>query len=197
MRRAGCFEVLYGLETISPRMQRRMSKYVEGMDAGRVLSLYRATAEAGLGLHVNLIAGFPGDTPRESAETVEFTVETLKDLDNATFTLNRFTLFPGTPVMKDSASFGVVPTIGPGDMPACYEYTVVPELQQDAAAVEHAIPALRARLLAGLGWDRLGAGPGAGAAVGLYFDSGHGALLKQQERNVFANPLRGVPEVSP
>jgi hypothetical protein len=69
MRRAGCFEALYGLETVSPRMQRRMSKYVEGLDAGRVRSLYRATAEAGLGLHVNLIAQRSRPKPSNSRST--------------------------------------------------------------------------------------------------------------------------------
>ena len=190
MRRAGCYEVLYGLESISPRMQTRMCKYARGIEADRIREIFRAMHEAGIGMHVNLLAGFPGDTPDEVHQSAEFTVEALRGLQRGTFTLNRFALFPDTPVMKEPDAFGVVSIAGSGDMPSRYEYRLDPELEADTAAVDRELPALRERLLSGLGWRTLGTGPGPETAISLYFDSGHGSIFKKQQNDAFAALIR-------
>ncbi|MHB1954781.1 MAG: B12-binding domain-containing radical SAM protein [Sulfobacillus sp.] len=193
MRASGCFEILFGLESISPRMQKKMDKFVEGLDGQFVKRLFHAMNELGIGLHVNLIAGFPGDTPREATDTVEFVIDALSKIKGATFLLNRFELFPETPIMDDPCAFGVIPLVGAGDMTSSYPYTVVPEYYADALAVDRMIPGLRERLLTGLGWRTFGACHRADTALSLYFGSGHGAVFKTLDRNVFANPLMPDP----
>ena len=191
MRAAGCYEVLFGLESISPRIQKLMDKFVPGLDGPRVRDILRSADRAGIAVHVNLIAGFPGDTPQEAAESVDFTIETLRDLDGATFILNQFDLFPETPIYADPRSFGIASVVGKGDMPMNYRYELVPELQPDGEAIAQLIPSLQTRLLIELGWDGLSHGPGPQTAWALYFLSGHGSLLKRRRRdNPFANPLR-------
>jgi len=190
MHRAGCYEVLYGLESISPRMQTRMRKAARPVEADRVREIFRAMHEAGIGMHVNLLAGFPGDTPDEVRQSAEFTIEALRGLERGTFTLNRFALFPDTPVMKEPEAFGVTSIAGSGDMPSRYEYRLDPELEADTAAVDRQLPALRERLFAELEWRTLGTGPGAKTAVSLYFDSGHGSIFKKQPRDAFAALIR-------
>jgi hypothetical protein len=188
MRQAGCFEVLFGLETVSPRMQKRMDKFVEGLSRERIKDIFDQAAAAGIGVHVNLIAGFPGDTPAETAASVDFLIEALAPLAHATFALNEFALFPKTPVMQNP-DFGIEPIAPLGDMPARYDFWCAPGLAANHREIKQQVPLLRQRLARGLGWDCLGEGPGADAARWLYFASGHGALFKQQLNGIFANPL--------
>ncbi len=195
MRAAGCYEVLFGLESISPRMQKLMGKFVEGLDSCRVRGIFSATSAAGLGMHVNLIGGFPGDTPHDLEESVDFLVESLGSARNATFHLNRFELFPGSPILRDAQAFGVTPITCDGDMPDHFDYQIAPELADDAMNVRRLIPLARRRLQTELGWTRWGSGPAVDTALYFYFVSGHGAIFKSQPENVFSNPFQAGNEV--
>jgi hypothetical protein len=169
------------LESISPRTLRRMDKYVEGLDAPVIATLFR--------LHVNLIAAFPGETLAELIESVAFLSQCLAVLTGATCQFNKFTLFAAAPIMRDPAEFGVLPVPAPGDMPTHYCYQVPFDRVANAIAIERQLPELRARLHAALGWNRFDDGPGPAAAIELYFGTGHSAIIKALARNPFANPL--------
>jgi radical SAM superfamily enzyme YgiQ (UPF0313 family) len=186
MRQAGCCEVLYGLESISPRMQERMCKCAKALTPEQVGELLHDMSEVGLGMHVNLLGCFPGDTPQEVAHTVDFLVKKLQKADRTTFTLNRFALFPGTAVSQNAADFGVTVHEPNGDIPSRLEYSLLPDLQADSDAIDRMLPEMRERLLGGLGWRGLGSNAAAEAAISLYFDSGHGTLFKKQPEDPFA-----------
>jgi len=173
MREAGCCDVLFGLESISPRMLRRMNKYVEGLDAQTIARIFADADAAGISIHVNLIAGFPGETPEEAVASVDFLVSALKPLSDSTFHLNEFALFHGTPVAQDPEAFGIQRKDVDGDLPWAYPYDFAPDYRTNGEAVLRLIPGLRARLSKGLGWDRYGTSRGAEAAIRLYFLSGH------------------------
>ena len=99
---------------------------------------------------------------------MEFVVETLRRMDNATYLLNRFALFPGTPILKTPAKFGVIAELPKGDMPSRYGYTLVPEYQDTAETIDVHLPGLHHRLSEGLGWNRLAqdrSGPGISDSV--------------------------------
>jgi hypothetical protein len=195
MRAAGCCEVLFGLESISPRMQRRMDKYVDGLDREAIAAIFQAANTAEIGIHVNLIIGFPGDSPEEAIASVEFLMRALAKVRDATFVLNRFVLFPGTPVINNPAAFGITPLPASGDMVWLHPYRVAPEFEANALILDRMLPALRARLLTGLGWDQwFGNGPGPQAARELYSLSGHGVIFKATPRNPFTNPPFLGPE---
>ncbi|HEX6540274.1 MAG TPA: radical SAM protein [Ktedonobacterales bacterium] len=189
MRAAGCYDVLFGLETTSLRMLRRMGKYTEGLDGEAIQGIVEAAKAAGIALHINLIGGFPGDTPSEVTASVDFVIRCLRTTCGATYTLNRFTLFPSTPVMNNPATYGIEPVTCATDMPASYPYRVAPELRADAIAVDRLLPSLAYRLRQELGWTRFGNRPGVQAAIQLYFTSGHSAIFKTRSANAFANPL--------
>ncbi len=189
MRAAGCYEVFWGLESISPRVLRLMGKEVPGLDRDSIGRILRRANEAGLGLHVSLMAGFPGDTPGEAAESVEFVIEALRGLSNATFNLNRFMLLDGSPIMADPGRFGVTPEPATGDMPFRHAYRLVAGLADDADRIDQLLPSLQRRLHDGLGWDRFGDGPGAALARDLHFFFGHGSIFKQSGDHAFVNPL--------
>ena len=48
MKQAGCYEVLFGLESISPRIQKRMDKYTEGLDKERIRQILWDLNAAGI-----------------------------------------------------------------------------------------------------------------------------------------------------
>ena len=146
MRDAGCYEVLYGLESISPRMQRRMCKYPQPLPPEEIRQVFNAMRDVGLGTHVNLLVNFPGDTPQEMWDSVEFTVETLKDMARATFTLNRFVLFPGTTVAKQPSDFSATVEPLEGDIPGPMDYRLTLEATADEEKIDRALPAAKQRL---------------------------------------------------
>ena len=139
-----------------------MRKCTAGVPPDRVRDILQAMNELGLGVHVNLLAAFPGDTPRELNEQIEFCLDALRDMRRATFTLNRFVLFPGTPVANQPGEFGVVLDGAAGDMPSHYDYHLTPQLQADETAVDGLVAAGQERLFTELGWRNLGTGPGRG-----------------------------------
>jgi len=191
LARSGCYEVLYGLESISPRVQKLMSKHTRGLDAAAIKRIFLSMGRAGVGTHVNLIGGHPGDAVVDVEETVDFLLDVLPSVDSTTYVLNQFALFPDTPILLEPGRYGIVPAAG-GDMASSYAFTVAggARAEAEAEAVLAALPRLRKKLHDGLGWDRFGRGAGAEAAMDLYFGSGQGAVMKAGGLNPFANPLR-------
>jgi hypothetical protein len=196
IRAAGCYEVLFGLESTAPRVQKLMDKYVDGLDIKRINEIFHSMDASGIGLHINLIGGFPGETVDELNQSVDFLIESFKDLKGATFLLNQFALFPNTFIINNPQVFGIVPIVGSGDMPASYGYHVGTEGSEEACNINQTVDSLRKKLLSALGWNRFGSGPGPESAISLYFGSGHGSIFKTQEINPFANPLCDTTKVN-
>lgn len=198
MREAGCYEILFGLESASARMLKLMEKHDKGLDLGFVRSLWRQCDAAGIGMHITMIAGFPGDTAADSALTADFVSEALRGLRHATFKLNYFSLFPDTPVFNAPERYGVLLADGGGDMPMSYPYALTPELTGPMREVEELYPDLVARLYDRLGWTeflrRHGGGDAVDASLHLYFHTGHGTFFKTDGREVFGDPLVGAGE---
>ena len=69
MARGGCRMLLFGLESASPPVMRRMAKGTEVAEVGRILD---QSAEAGIWNHVFFFFGFPGETLEQAQETVNF-----------------------------------------------------------------------------------------------------------------------------
>ena len=65
MAEAGCFSVLFGVESLNPEALRRASKQLDPTTVGPAI---RAAREAGLEVIASLMIGLPGDTP-EGFET--------------------------------------------------------------------------------------------------------------------------------
>jgi hypothetical protein len=86
-----------------------MDKHVPGLAADGVRARLRAASAAGIGVHVNLIAGFPGETLDELLETVGFVGDTLADLANVAMVSNTIDDFPEpeTPVKIVIRRFGI------------------------------------------------------------------------------------------
>src|SRR6185437_5390174 len=96
--KAGCKEIQYGLETTSPRMLKLMDKHVEGIDEPRIAQAFRDMAAVGIGVHVNLIGGFPGDSLADTEGSVDFIRREFANLRSASYFISAFTLLPDTPI---------------------------------------------------------------------------------------------------
>lgn len=185
---AGCYEILFGLETTSSDLQRRMDKYVEGLDSAAIARILDDMAALGVGVHINLISGFPGESLAEAEATVDFAIDRLRRHRNATWLLNRFTLFPATPMAAAPSDFGIARVEARGDMPTTLDFALDPPTHARTAPVGHHYAALHRRLAEGLGWggalrERVGR-----EVMALYFGSGHSAVFK----TLAVNPLDPV-----
>jgi anaerobic magnesium-protoporphyrin IX monomethyl ester cyclase len=90
MARGGCRMLLFGLETASEPIMRRMAKGTQREHISRIL---RESAEAGIWNHVFFFFGFPGETIDHAQETVNFVYEHKRAVHSASpgaFLLERY-----------------------------------------------------------------------------------------------------------
>ena len=187
--KSGCYEILYGLETTSNRILKLMDKYVEGIDEPEIGEVFRAMEAAGIGIHVNLIGGYPGDTVAETRKSVDFLIREFSRRRGGTFVLNKFTALVETPIVQQPEKFGLARIRESGDIAQSYEFELSSDIRVSTTEVFDEIPKLQKRLNDELGWSSLGPGPEGSLALELYFGSGHGAIFKSRPNNPFANPL--------
>lgn len=89
MRKAGCWQVLFGLESGDPRMLKILNK---GSSVEQNTQAVQWALEAGLGVRGDFIIGTPGETMESLENTLAFTKRIR--LDYAHF--NKFVPYPGT-----------------------------------------------------------------------------------------------------
>ena len=99
MKRAGCWQISYGVESGSWEILKRIKKAATPQMQARAL---RLTAAAGIKSNAYIIIGFPGET----AETLRETEEFLKSVPIDTLRLTYFTPFPNTDITGDLALDG-------------------------------------------------------------------------------------------
>lgn len=99
MKAAGCWQVLYGLESGDDRMLKLLGKGNAVEDNRKAV---RWAKEAGLEVRGDFIVGTPGETMESLERTLKFTLES--GLDYAHF--NKFTPFPGTELCRRLAAEG-------------------------------------------------------------------------------------------
>ena len=191
LAKSGCYEILFGLETTSPRVLKMMDKYVEGLDEPYIQAIFKAMSEEGIGIHANLIGGYPGDTLTETERSVEFLISTFSQLQGCTYALNGFQLLADTPIANTPEQFGIAKVLSAGDVAQSYEFELRFEIDRTTKEVLSAIPSLQEKLDSALGWTNISSDPGAQMALKLYFGSGHGSIFKARaSENPFANPLQ-------
>ena len=180
---AGCAEILFGLESTSDRVLGLMDKRSPGLTMREVVRIVSDMDAAGIGAHANLIVGFPGDTADEAGASVAFLADALAPLRNATYTINPFALFPGTPVAQEAPRFGIELLPTTDDIPFELPYRPTTLETERSEAVREMQPSYEDWLADRLGWRRRGEAGHAGAAQELYFGSGHGLVLKTTDGN--------------
>ena len=131
-----------------------------------------------LALICALMAAFPGDTLAECERTVRLVTEVLGGDALTTALLNRFALFPGTPIAREPERWGVDVVDPAGDMSQELAFRLRGEDARAEAAIVEALPALRRELYDGLGQPGAHGAPAERLAHAMITGSGHGAILK-------------------
>tara|TARA_Y100000310_G_scaffold339426_1_gene432033 strand:- start:335 stop:1777 length:1443 start_codon:yes stop_codon:yes gene_type:complete len=99
MKEAGCWQVLYGLESGDERIMKLLKKGTTVEDNERAVEL---THKVGLSVRADFIIGTPGETYESARKTVDFAKR--MNMDFAHF--NKFTPYPGTEIYNNLIEHG-------------------------------------------------------------------------------------------
>ena len=99
MKRAGCWQISYGLESGNQQILNRIKKGITLDMVRRAVSL---TKKAGIEIKGFFMVGHPGDTPATIRQTIDFAKSL--PLDLATFSIT--TPFPGTEIYEEALKTG-------------------------------------------------------------------------------------------
>jgi radical SAM superfamily enzyme YgiQ (UPF0313 family) len=94
MKRAGCWQISFGLETGSDEMLRKMDKSAR---VERSEQAVRWTAEAGIRVKGLFMLGYPGET----RASIELTKQFVRRIPMTIMNLTKFTPYPGSPVYHE------------------------------------------------------------------------------------------------
>ncbi|WP_321778437.1 B12-binding domain-containing radical SAM protein [Sulfurimonas sp.] len=93
MKKAGCWEISFGLESGSDFMLDEMKK---SQKVSTSIKAVNWTHDAGIRVKGLLMLGYPG----ESQQTIEETKEFVKSIPLTTMNLSKFTPYPGSPIYR-------------------------------------------------------------------------------------------------
>lgn len=106
---SGCKEIFFGIESINQRVGMLMNK--RGADAKERKEIIRHVAsnfnEAGIGLHLCIIGGFPTETEEELSETMDFLFKIIEENNHFSFSLNYFALFLGSSIFNNPSYYHI------------------------------------------------------------------------------------------
>ncbi len=89
MKKAGCHQIMYGIESGSPEILRNINKKI---DREKAIKAVRMTKKAGIECRATFMLGNPGETEETIMQTLKFAIELEPDI--ALFNIT--TPFPGT-----------------------------------------------------------------------------------------------------
>jgi anaerobic magnesium-protoporphyrin IX monomethyl ester cyclase len=104
LRAAGCTKLLFGLETASQRLANSMRK---GIVVEAAIDILHACTRAGIGVHLYLMVGYPGETDADLETTKWSMMEYLRHVDrsNFTFCTSIYTPMVATPAVEESRDY--------------------------------------------------------------------------------------------
>jgi radical SAM superfamily enzyme YgiQ (UPF0313 family) len=94
MKKAGCWEISFGLESGSQKMLQKMDKSAKIQDS---INAVKLTAAAGIRTKGLFMLGYPGET----LETIEETKQFVSQIPMTIMNLTKFTPYPGSPIYRD------------------------------------------------------------------------------------------------
>lgn len=100
MKDAGCVDIGYGVESVSPSILERMNKRI---DVQTVVPVIRMTKEIGINPLVQYMFGYPG----ENDETIAATVRFFDEIDHPHFSFTT-TPLPGTALYRECLAKGLI-----------------------------------------------------------------------------------------
>ncbi len=93
MKKAGCWQISYGIETGSQRLLKMINKGIRLEQVEQAIAL---THKAGISVRGFFMLGLPSETPEESKETIDFAIRLNPRWAQFTITIP----YPGTPMFE-------------------------------------------------------------------------------------------------
>ena len=102
LKRGGCRELIFGLESVCQRVLDMMNKKNVVEDD---LNILRSCSDAGLAVNTQTFIGFPTETVDEAGKTINFLIENNKAIFS--FGFGTFQLLKDTPVYSNPDRYGI------------------------------------------------------------------------------------------
>jgi len=99
MKKAGCWQILYGIESGDPHMMELLKK---GTTVEQNEKAVKLAKEVGLNVRCDFLFGTPGDSIESMRKTLEFAKKLNPDLAH----FNKFTPYPGTEIYQNLVKEG-------------------------------------------------------------------------------------------
>lgn len=94
MKKSGCWQISFGLETGSDEMLRKMDKYARVEKSEQAV---KWTSEAGIRVKGLFMLGYPGET----RESIELTKAFVRRIPMTIMNMTKFTPYPGSPIYRE------------------------------------------------------------------------------------------------
>lgn len=104
MKQAGCDSLVYGCESFSDKVLKKMGKYFTVSEAASVLEL---THKAGITALTNIIVGFPGEGEEEFRETCRFLKDNRQVIDKIS-SVQTLHLTTGSDIEVSPEKYGII-----------------------------------------------------------------------------------------
>jgi hypothetical protein len=122
LRSAGCVNLVFGLESISPRVRDLMGK---GTSDGNIERILADCRRLGIAFNLQFFFGFPGERPDEADATLSFVVSQAHGA--ATFSFGTFELQKGSAVERMPQAYGLTLVRRAADLLAVkFDYEPIP-----------------------------------------------------------------------
>jgi len=182
-REAGCWAILYGVES---GVQRNLATLRKGITLQQARDAVRWAREAGIRVQTTFVFGIPGETYADGLRTIAFACELAPDL--ASF--HAIAPFPGTTLHDRAAEWGTLSSElgdytyqGAAFVPHTLTRDQIAELRQRAYRTFYSRPAYLARRLWGLR---------SGHDLGVALQGAKGLFWLWAERRLFGAAGRGA-----
>jgi anaerobic magnesium-protoporphyrin IX monomethyl ester cyclase len=109
MARSGCEHIIFGIESGSERLLKRMNKHYRMKDADRII---RQMHEEGICVTTNFMFGFPGETEDDFKQTLDFINRNARFLDRVYPSRTYFALEEFSHVYDHPEEFAIKPAAG-------------------------------------------------------------------------------------
>lgn len=94
MKKSGCWQISFGLETGSDEMLRKMDKYARVEKSEQAV---KWTSDAGIRVKGLFMLGYPGET----RESIELTKAFVRRIPMTIMNMTKFTPYPGSPIYRE------------------------------------------------------------------------------------------------
>lgn len=180
MKQAGCYEIMFGIESISKQVLKSMNKYSIMPTNNDIKRILLDTHNSRIIPHVTLIVGYPTEEPEDSIKTVMFMEKLVEVIPELIIIINKFTVFPKSVIAKNPEKFHIVLEDYYGDVPYSINFKYKEGQYSEEGYVDSLIKKFNEGIFQKTYWSKYRNNYIVKKVKSLYSVSGHGVILKNE-----------------